>query len=143
MTRPEFHALRDLPGKRITDDIIFRASASNGGNLTFENIPVENELGWDVIVNGTFKPDIPTVIYNFYVRSEGPICRICVNGNSHKPGGRTHKHELRQASDQRAGVNLPTVIARPELENLSPRKVWDILLKEANITHTGTFTDPT
>ena len=140
MTRQEFQTLRDLPGKRIASDIVFKPASSGSSNLIFENVAVENEHGWDVIVNGTFKPGIPTVTYNFYVRSEGPICRVCVNGTSHAPGGRTHKHELRQESDQRQ--NLPTVIARPDLQGLSPKEIWDRLLDEAKIEHTGNFTNP-
>lgn len=140
MTRTEFHALRDLPGKTINADIVFRPVASNGGNLTFDNIPVENEGGWPVIVNGTYKPDIPTITYNFYIRSEGPICRVCVNGVYHDPGGRTHKHELRSEEDQR--TNLPTVINRPDLDGLSPREIWEMLMRDARINHTGKFIDP-
>jgi len=140
MTREEFQALRDLPDKRITDDIVFTTTASNSSNLTFDNVRVENALGVDVIVNGTFKPSIPTTIFNFYIRGQGPICRVCVNGNIHDPVGRTHKHELRREEDQR--TNLPTAFARADLENLSPKQVWDILLKDANITHTGKFIEP-
>lgn len=140
MTRTEFHALRDLPGKVISADIVFRSASSNGGSLTFENVPVENDAGWDVIVNGTFKPEVPTIVYNFYIRSEGPICRVCVNGLHHAPGGRTHKHELRSETDQR--TNLPTVLARPDLEKLTPREVWELLMGDAKITHTGKFIDP-
>ena len=140
MTRLEFHALRDLPDKRITADIAFKTSAATGSNLTFDNVAVENSLGVEVIMNGTFKPGIPTVTYNFYVRSQGPICRVCVNGTFHGEGGRTHKHELRDEADQR--LNLPTVLPRPELENLSPREVWNKLMQDAKIVHTGIFIDP-
>jgi hypothetical protein len=140
MTRQEFQTLRDLQGKRIAADIIFKPASYGSSNLVFENVVVENEPGWDIIVNGTFKPGIPTITYNFYVRSEGPICRVCVNGTHHSPGGRTHKHELRHEADTRQ--NLPTVIARPDLEGLSPREIWVKLMADANIQHTGTFFDP-
>ena len=140
MNRVEFHALRDLPDKKITADIVFAKCSANSSSFTFDNIPVENALNWDVIMNGTFKPEVPTVTYNFYVRSQGPICRMCVNGTHHGNGGRTHKHELREESDQR--LNLPTVFARPEYVELTPREVWCKLLAEAKIVHTGIFIDP-
>lgn len=92
-----------------------------------------------MIVNGLWKRNVPTVIFNFYIRAQGPICRICVNGQMHD-GFRTHKHELMKEEDQR--TNLPSVVARPDLENLSPKQVWDILMINANITHTGQFHEP-
>ena len=53
VNRLEFQTLRDLPGKRITHDITFATRPDSGGNLVFDQVPVENELGWDVLLNGT------------------------------------------------------------------------------------------
>ena len=60
-------------------------------NLIFDQIAVENSLGWDVLLNGTYKPDIPAISFNFVIRGVGPVCRIDVNGTIHGPAGRTHK----------------------------------------------------
>ena len=65
---------------------------------------------------------------------------MCVNGTIHPNAGRTHKHDLRKDSDPRN--NLPTAIERPDLAGKSIKEVWDILLQQANITHTGTFNEP-
>ena len=137
MNRSEFEALRSLPDKQITADIRFELKQATSPNLTFEDVPVENALQYEVILNGTFKPDLPSVTFNFVLRGVGPICRVCVNGALHSGAGRTHKHDLRRESDPRN--NLPEAVARPDLADLSVREVWEILLKQANIVHTGAF----
>jgi hypothetical protein len=141
MTRSEFEQLRDLPGKRITADIVFQRSRVTSPNLTFENVVVENSLNWEVLLNGTFKPDLPSVTYNFYIKSVGgAICRVCVNGMSHLNAGRTHKHDLQHESDPRN--NLPVAVSRPDLVGKTAREVWAMLMQQANIQHTGGFIDP-
>ena len=75
MNRSEFEALRSLPDKQITADIRFELKQATSPNLTFEDVPVENALQYEVILNGTFKPDLPSVTFNFVLRGVGPICR--------------------------------------------------------------------
>jgi hypothetical protein len=138
MTRAEFELLRNLPNKRIVADIVFQQSKATSPNLTFENVPVENSLGLEVLLNGTFKPDLPSVTYNFHIKTAGG--RVCVNGANHGNAGRTHKHELWHESDPRN--NLPTAAPRPDLEHNTAREVWVTLMAQASIQHTGDFTDP-
>lgn len=140
MNRTEFEQLRDLPGKRITAEIKFTGNKQADPNLVFEQIPVENSLGVDVILNGTYKPEIPSITFNFVIRGTGPICRVCVNSTIHQEAGRTHKHDLQVETDPRR--NLPNATARPDLEGLTAREVWDNLCRQANIEHAGTFHDP-
>ena len=141
MTRAEFEQLRNLPGKRIAADIAFQPSKATSPNLTFENVAVENSLNWEVLLNGTFKPDLPAVTYNFHIKTAGgAVCRVCVNGTKHGSAGRTHKHDLQHESDPRN--NLPVDVARPDLVGKTAREVWATLMQQANIQHTGNFTDP-
>lgn len=140
MTRIEFETLRDLPGKTISSDIIYIKKPDYGGNLAFSQISVENDTGWDVLLNGTYKPEIPTITFNFVVRGIGPICRVCVNGSFHGTSGRTHKHSLRDPNDPRS--NLPTALPRPDLDGKTVVEVWETLCLEANIKHTGKFISP-
>jgi hypothetical protein len=140
MNRNEFKALRNLPDKRISADIRFELKQPTSPNLTFEDVVVENSLNYEVVLNGTFKPDIPSVTFNFVLRGTGPICRLCVNGTIHPGAGRTHKHDLRQDSDPRN--NLPAAVPRPELDGRNAKQIWETLLQQANIEHTGTFHDP-
>lgn len=137
MDRGEFEALRSLPNKEISDDILFRRE--NGTTLSFNGIKVKNSMNVDLVLNGTFKPDFPSVIYNFSVRGLGPICRVCVNNTVHT-GTRTHKHEL--VSERCPRRNIPNATPRPDLEQMTARQVWDDLCMRANITHTGKFIDP-
>ena len=141
MNRAEFERLRSLQGKRITSDIEFTELRQARPNLVFDGISVENVDGWDVVLNGTYKPGVPAITYNFVLRGFGPICRIEVNGTSHPGVGRTHKHELRKETDSR--LNLPGPTVRADIQqSSSPRQVWELLCKEAKIEHTGEFKDP-
>ncbi len=140
MNRQEFEQLRDLPAKKIAADIIWTAPRDGRPNLIFEQVELENDLGLDVVVNGTFKPDIPSVTFNFVLRGVGPICRVDVNGTIHGDAGRTHKHDLRRDTDPRN--NLPTAVARADLDGKAAREVWEDLCERAKIAHAGQFTDP-
>lgn len=139
-TPAEFHQLRNLPGKIIAADIEFKAGKDFRPNQTFEGINILNSLGWEVTLNGTYKPDIPAVTFNFSIRGIGPICRVDVNGTTHGAAGRTHKHDLRRDEDPRR--NLPSATARPDLVGKTPREVWEDLCQRAGIQHTGRFIDP-
>jgi hypothetical protein len=140
VNRQEFEHLRDLPGKRVTANIVWTTPRDAKPNRVFELVALENELGCDVVVNGTYKPDIPAVTYNFVLRGVGPICRVDVNGTIHGNAGRTHKHDLRQEADPQK--NLPVAVDRKDLDGKTPRQVWEDLCTRANIQHTGNFQDP-
>ena len=140
MNRQEFELLRTLPGKVIAANIEWTSPRDAKPNLIFELVPVQNSLEWDVVVNGTYKPDVPSVSYNFVLRGVGPICRLDINGTVHHPAGRNHKHDLRRDTDPRN--NLPSAFERNDLAGKSAREIWVELCRLANITHTGTFKDP-
>jgi len=138
--RKAFETLRELPGKLVRDDIEFKPLAKASPNLVVEPIPVENDLGWDLRLNATYRPSILAVTYNFAVRGIGPICRLDVNGRIHPGAGRTHKHDLLLESDP--ARNLPHAVARPDLEGKTLRAIWEILCEQAAINHVGAFIDP-
>ncbi len=140
MDRVEFEQLRDLPGKTIPGDIRYLRRPDASPALTFEGVPVENELGWSVLLNGRYVPATGYFNFNFVVKQVGPICRVCVNGPDHPGTGRTHKHDLRVDVDPRR--NLPTAVARPDLATLTPAQVWAALCQAAQINHAGEFIDP-
>ena len=140
MNCQEFEQLRDLPGKWVTADIRFAAVKGASPNLIFGEVAVENSLGVEVVLNGTYKPGLPAVTFNFVVRGTGPICRVTVNGTPHKEAGRTHKNDLRREEDSR--LNLPTAVTRPDLEGKTAREVWATLCQQANIEHVGEFHPP-
>ncbi len=140
MDEQEFEQLRRLPGKSVRQDIVFVRNTKTAPSLVFDGVPVENDLGWDIVVNGTYNPDVPALTFNFYVRGVGPVCRICVNSTNHKDVGRTHKHEIALESDPMN--NLPHALPRPDLAVKSPREVWETVCREASIDHVGEFRDP-
>jgi hypothetical protein len=140
VTPTDFEALRDLPGKVISEDIVFLAGKNTSPVLTFDGIRIENALDVDLVVNGHFHPKFGGVTYNFFDRSAGAICRIDVNGQIHKKAGRTHKHSVKTDNDVRR--NLPNASAVPQYVGKSPREIWEMVCAAANITHTGRFEDP-
>jgi hypothetical protein len=142
MNRTDFEQLRDLPGKTIPVDIRFSAKRETSPNWTFENVPVINTLGWEIILNGTYKPHIPSITFNFVQKGVGPICRLDVNGTVHPGAGRSHKHDLQQETDQKPSRNLPHAIPRNELSQKPVREIWEMLCKQANIIHNGVFYAP-
>jgi hypothetical protein len=139
MNRLEFEQLRDLPGKIITEDIEFHLTQDTAPNFTFESVVVQNELNWNIVLNGTYKPKIPSVTFNFVLKGVGPICRFCVNGTFHPGSGRTHKHALGMDDDPR--LNLPTA-APIQFGGLSVSQIWQRVCQMSNITHNGVFTEP-
>lgn len=140
MNRAEFEQLRALSGKVIDADIEFKASSKTSPCLVFEQVQVRNDLNWEVLLNGTYKPFIPAVSFNFVIKGLGPICRLDVNGTIHGEQGRTHKHDLHDEEDPRR--NLPQAISRQDLKGKTARQVWELLCQQANIVHTGRFFDP-
>jgi hypothetical protein len=142
MNRTEFEQLRNLPGKKISTDISFSTKSDSSPNMTFENVPVDNTLGWNIVLNGTFKPHIPSVTFNFHQKGVGPICRLDVNSTIHGNAGRTHKHDLMDETDQKPAKNLPHAVARPDLDDKTVTQVWQTLCKQAQIDHQGVFNAP-
>ena len=140
VNRREFELLRDLPNKRIDQDIRFVAARATDPNLTFSGVTLKNTAGWIVRLNGTYKPGIPSLTFNFSIPDVGAICRLDINGPVHKPVGRTHKHSLKNDEDPRK--NLPTPDAAPDFNNLSPSQAWALLCESARILHEGVFFDP-
>lgn len=141
MNKNEFDALRNLPDKKIAEDIRFLSSKDNHHSLSFSKIPVLGASGWTVLLNGTYKPATGGMSFNFVIQEAGgPVCRVDVNGTIHKDVGRTHKHNLTHDDDPRN--NLPHAVARTDLQGKSAKEVWDDLCLRANIIHTGTFFAP-
>jgi hypothetical protein len=143
VNRQEFEALRDLPNKLILDDIAFVQSNKISTTLILEPIKVQNSLGYDVVLHGSFIPGIPTIRFNFSISSEGgAICRVEVNSTVHGDAGRTHKHSLQFESCPRK--NIPYAVPRDDLSLTlqSPREIWETICREANIIHEGKFIDP-
>jgi hypothetical protein len=141
MNRQDFEHLRDLPDKFIPADIVFVQKDSRT-TLSFERVVVQNAVGIELFLNGSYVPDIPSLKFNFSVRGVGAICRIEINSKEHPPAGRTHKHTLETESCPR--LNLPNAVQRPDfdLSRQSPREIWEIICREANIVHAGEFREP-
>ena len=133
--------MRDYPGKIIHANIEFRTEAKAAPNLIFDQVAVENGLGYDLVLNGSFRPSVPSVTFNFVIKGQGPICRLDINGTLHREEGRNHKHELQNSED--SSCNLPHAINRDDWAgHQTVREIWDVLCREANITHIGEFIEP-
>lgn len=141
MNRTEFEALRDLPSKRIRQDIRWTRRTALRPLLETDGIVIENTEDLELRRNLNFNPENGSKTVNVYVRGLGPICRLDVDGTRHGDAGRSHKHALRE--DRCPDRNLPDgVMARHELSGQSMREVFQEFCRLALIEHEGTFQDP-
>jgi hypothetical protein len=94
MNRAEFEQLRDLPDKRINGNVSFSLPKGSRPLHILTPLAVNNSLGVDLVLQGSYNAEIRKLTIQFLVRGIGPICRFCINGRLHKALGRTHKHDL-------------------------------------------------
>lgn len=88
-----------------------------------------------------YNPEIGSKTCNVYVPGFGPICRLDVDGPTHRPAGRSHKHSLQ--GPRCPERNLPdAVIDRPDLAGRSFREVFAAFCAMANIVHKGELLIP-
>lgn len=141
MNRQEFEWLRDLPSKRIDEDILYAQKAKGIRVYEFRvQIVVDNRPEIVLSLDGTYNWTTDNTKFNVTLKGVGPICRVDVNGRNHRDQGRTHKHSLHTENCPRN--NLPIAVARPDLENLTSRQVFEDFCERANITFNGVFHDP-
>jgi hypothetical protein len=140
MNRAEFEQLRDLPDKRIEGNIIFSLPGGSKPIHIITPLPVQNALGIDLVLQGSYNAEIRKLTVQFLVRGIGPICRLCINGRLHRALGRTHKHDLHDEDDP--GKNLPQAVSRTDLSGPPLETVWRTICKQAKILHNGSFDLP-
>jgi hypothetical protein len=139
--RTQFEALRDLPNKRIQQDIRFSRRQATAPAITADGIPIENSDGIDARLNITYNPEVGSKTFNVHVVGVGPICRVDVDGPAHRPAGRSHKHALR--NERCPDRNLPDhVHDRPDLSGKNLLELFEIFCQMAHIEHVGTFEAP-
>ena len=141
MTRTEFEALRDLPEKRILQEIRFAKRAALRPALEADNITIENANGIDLRMNLHFNPETGSKTVNVYVPGTGPICRLDVDGTKHGDAGRSHKHAL--VTERCPDRNLPDEVKpRGDLSGESMRVVFDEFCRIGTIRFDGEFGNP-
>lgn len=141
MNRTEFEALRDIPGKRIYQNIRFIRRAALRPAMEVENVQIENGQGVDLRMNLHFNPETGSKTVNVYVPGTGPICRLDVDGARHGDAGRSHKHAL--VAERCPDRNLPeNVVSRADLSGRSMQEVFEELCRLASIEFRGTFEPP-
>ena len=110
MTRTEFEALRDLPNKRISQDVRFRRPQQTRPNVIADDVTIENSAGVELRLTVHYNPERGSKTFNVHVLGKGPICRLDVDGPPHRPAGESHKHSVQTDDD----INLREgVIDRP------------------------------
>lgn len=140
MNRTEFEALRDLPGKRISQDVRLVRRAALRPAMEAE-VRIENGQGVDLRMNIHMNPETGSKTVNVYVPGTGPICRADVDGTRHGDAGRSHKHAM--ATERCPDRNLPDDVAmRADLSGRSMQQVFDDFCARARIEFTGAFFSP-
>lgn len=141
MNRTTFEALRDLPGKVIHADINFTRRAALAPVLVAEGIKIDNTAGIELLLSVSYNEIVGAKTFNVHVPGVGPICRLDVDGNAHRPAGRSHKHSLHE--ERCPDRNLPDgVIDRPDLSGSSLHAAFTELCRMANIAHLGHLETP-
>ena len=137
MDRTDFERLRDLVDKTIAGDLEFEQSTTHEHLLIVPPTEIESSETGELVMNATYSILAESVVFNFVIRRVGPICRVCVNGVSHRGQGRTHKHSLQYPDDALPENNLPHAVPRSDLVGLNVLEVWDRLCEEAHLQHRG------
>ena len=141
MNRNEFEAIRNIPGKKIVNDIRFSKRAAAAPALVADGISIENAAGVDLRLSITVNPEIGSKTFNVHIPGVGPICRLDVDGTIHRPAGRSHKHSLQ--TDRCPDRNLSDgVVDRAELSGKGVRDLFAEFCATAHISHTGAFVAP-
>ena len=138
MNRAEFEALRDLPDKKIEQNIGFSNRVDHSHIYVADNIAINNSLGHEVKLTIQYNREVGTKTFNVTLRGVGPICRLCVDGPAHKPAGRSHKHSLQTDSCPRK--KLPDdVDNKPEFSGQSLNLLFNKFCAMAKIEFAGEF----
>jgi hypothetical protein len=129
--------------KSITEDIFFERSVSHSDSYVFDDIEFVGNSCEGVIVSGDYNCKTGAMGVNFHLKGIGAIRRFDIGGSKHKNVGRYHEHYLTKDSDAYPVNNLPFAKNRDDLKGLTPVVLWAAICKEANISHTEVFKDPT
>ena len=140
MDRAEFEALGDVPDKTIEEDIRFSRKKNLSPVITAEDIRIVNRLGYDLRLTIKYNPETGARNFNVHLSGVGPICRLDVDDQAHRPAGRSHKHSLQQPSCPL--LNLPSVEDRPQESERSIEFLFSRFCTMAHIEHRGQFFAP-
>ena len=140
MDRAEFEALRDLPDKVIEEDIRFSRKKNLSPLHTAEDIRIKNGLGYDLRLTVKVNPETGSRNFNVHISGLGPICRLDVDDQAHRPAGRSHKHSLMESSCPDS--NLPYVEDRSGESGRPLEVLFRRFCDLANIEHRGQFFPP-
>lgn len=80
MNRLCFEALRDLPEKKISEDIRFSRRQALAPVLCADGIRIRNSAGIELLLSITCNPLVGSKSFNVHAPGIGPICRLDVDG---------------------------------------------------------------
>lgn len=140
MDRSEFESLRDLPDKVIEEDIRFSKKKNLSPLLTAEDIRITNRLGYDIRLTIKFNPETGSRNFNVHLSGVGPICRLDVDDQAHRPAGRSHKHSLKLPTCPHN--NLPFAEDRAGDSGRGLEDLFRRFCLMANIQHRGQLFGP-
>jgi hypothetical protein len=134
MTRSEFEALLQAPGKRFAGPVILRPDPHQPYRLVGDGL-IQADDGSEAMVHISHNTMTGSKTINVAVCGVGPVCRLDVDGPVHKNAGRSHKHELQSSGCPR--LNLPQASARTDLSGSSIEDLFRAFCSEAGIRSRG------
>ncbi len=140
MNRQEFESLRDLPNKTIEGDIVFTQPRDAALVFTAAKIPIISTVSVKAYLDIRYINVTDYCCFNVTIEGTGQVCRLEHNAKNHGKAGRDHKHSLQ--TEQCPMRDLPHAQDFAGLEGKTPKEVFKIFCKAANINHRGTFHEP-
>jgi hypothetical protein len=142
VTRAEYDVFHQYPEKRIDGDIAFAPRPSHPSILMAGPLPIVNPHVADARLEIHYNPEVGSKIFTIVSASaQGAICRLCVDGQSHDPYGRSHKHRLQTPTCPRQNLKH-NIVTHPELSGQSIVDLFSYFCQVTNIQFGGQFTPP-
>jgi len=141
LTLDQYRDFQSDHGKKIAKGIAFTTKPNHESYLTSGRLPVVCGLAIDCYLEIQINLDSNAKSFTLVSKGEGPICRLCVDGDPHYPCGRSHKHRL--STPECPKQNLPNDVEDlPHLAGKGIHELFESFCKMTRICHAGSFAPP-
>lgn len=135
MNRHVFEQLRASKEKSIKSVIKLKVTPRSSSTYEARNILIDNPSGYTAFMTIRYNKDTEAKTINVSIDGIGPICRLDVDAQEHRPVGRNHKHDLKTSGCP--NKNIPHAVARTGLSGKTIEEIFEIFCGEALIDHCG------
>ncbi|MCS7288612.1 MAG: hypothetical protein NZ699_05705 [Roseiflexus sp.] len=141
LTDKEFQDILDNETKRIEGDIAWQNDEDHSPSVEFRAEVISN-VGWPLMVRGSYNPLIPALSYVLIHKSFGRIYGLDIGKDHHNPQcnqvGEKHKHRWTELYRDKEAYVPPDITAPAS----DPVTVWMQFCVEAKLKHNGRLMNP-